>query len=168
MSYVVCLRAKSLQLTFDSLRPCGYSPPGSPVLGILQAKEYWSGLLCLPPRDLPDLGIEPASPVAPALQADSLPLSHWGSPLYSHSLLHLSPADRARCTQLLSQCRWSAGGLGLSGPDLRSTVSVHCFCLSLFILTLLGEAEPLAFFSSKLRKLRYKQMLGHLVCLSET
>ena len=149
---------------FDSLRPCGYSPPGSPVLGTLQAKEYWSGLLYPPPRDLPDLGIEPASPVAPALQVDSLPLS----PLYSHSLLHLSPANRARRTQLLSQCRWSAGGLGLSGPELRSTVSVHCFCLSLFILTLLGEVVPLAFFSSKLRKLRYKQMLGHLVCLSET
>ena len=35
-------------------------------------QEYWSGLPCLPPGDLPDPGIEPASPVAPALQADSL------------------------------------------------------------------------------------------------
>ena len=32
---------------------------------------------CPPPGDLPDLGIKPASP---ALQVDSLPLSHWGSP----------------------------------------------------------------------------------------
>ena len=30
--------------------------------------------------DLPDVGIEPASPAAPALQVDSLPLSHRGSP----------------------------------------------------------------------------------------
>ena len=30
--------------------------------------------------DLPDPGIEPKSPVAPALQVDSLPLSHQGSP----------------------------------------------------------------------------------------
>ena len=30
-------------------------------------------------RDLPDSGIEPVSPVAPALQADSSPLSHRGS-----------------------------------------------------------------------------------------
>ena len=44
-------------------------------------QEYWSGLQCPPPRDLPDPGIEPASPVAPALKADSLPLSHWGSPI---------------------------------------------------------------------------------------
>ena len=43
-------------------------------------QEYWSGLPCPPPGDLPDLGIEPMSPVAPALQVDSLPLSHWGSP----------------------------------------------------------------------------------------
>ena len=43
-------------------------------------QEYWSGLSCPPPRDLPEPGIQPASPVAPASQADSLPLSHQGSP----------------------------------------------------------------------------------------
>ena len=30
-------------------------------------QEYWSGLPCPPPEDLPDLGVEPASPVAPEL-----------------------------------------------------------------------------------------------------
>ena len=38
-------------------------------------QEYWSELPCPPPRDLPDPGIEPAFPVAPVLQADSLPLN---------------------------------------------------------------------------------------------
>ena len=33
-----------------------------------------------PSGDLPDPGIEPTCPVSPALQAGSLPLSHWGSP----------------------------------------------------------------------------------------
>ena len=33
-------------------------------------KEYWSGLPCPPPGDLPDPGIKPRTP---ALQADSLP-----------------------------------------------------------------------------------------------
>ena len=42
-------------------------------------QEYWSGLLFTPPGDLPDLGIELRSPVSPALQGDSLPLSHEGS-----------------------------------------------------------------------------------------
>ena len=38
--------------------------------------EYWNGLPCPPPENLPDPGIEPNSPVAPVLQADSLPPSH--------------------------------------------------------------------------------------------
>ena len=42
-------------------------------------QEYWSELPCPPPGDLPDPGIEPGSPVAPALQAQSLLLSHQGS-----------------------------------------------------------------------------------------
>ena len=32
-----------------------------------------------PPGDLPNPGIEPSYPTAPALQVDSLLLSHWGS-----------------------------------------------------------------------------------------
>ena len=40
----------------------------------------WSRLPCPPPGDLPDPGIKPASPVAPALQVDSLLLSHVESP----------------------------------------------------------------------------------------
>ena len=43
-------------------------------------QEYCSGLPCSPPGDLSQPGIEPVSPVASALQADSLPLSHQGSP----------------------------------------------------------------------------------------
>ena len=40
-------------------------------------QEYWSGWPFPPPGDLPDLGIEPKSP---ALQTDSLLLSHQGNP----------------------------------------------------------------------------------------
>ena len=40
-------------------------------------QEYCSGLPCPPPGDLPDPGIKP---MFPALQADSLLLSHLGSP----------------------------------------------------------------------------------------
>ena len=40
-------------------------------------QEYWSGLPCPPPGDLPDPGIEPLSP---ALQADSLPPEPPGKP----------------------------------------------------------------------------------------
>ena len=41
-------------------------------------QEYWSGLPLPFPGNLPDPGIEPTSP---ALQVDSSPLSHLGSPI---------------------------------------------------------------------------------------
>ena len=40
-------------------------------------QEYWNGLPCPPPGDLPDPGIQPRSP---ALQADSLPSEPPGKP----------------------------------------------------------------------------------------
>ena len=39
-------------------------------------QEHCSGLPFPPPGDLPDPGIKPASHVSPALQADSISLSH--------------------------------------------------------------------------------------------
>ena len=42
-------------------------------------QEYWNGLPCLPPGDLPEPGIEPVAPASPSSQVDSLPLSHLGS-----------------------------------------------------------------------------------------
>ena len=42
-------------------------------------QEYWSGLSFPSSGDLPNPGIEPAYPLFPTLQVDSLPLSHWGS-----------------------------------------------------------------------------------------
>ena len=46
-------------------------------------QENWSELPRLPPGDLPNPGIEPASPTASAFQSDCLPLSHCGSPINS-------------------------------------------------------------------------------------
>ena len=60
--------------------PMDCSPPGSSVMRFFQ-QEYWSGLPCPLPGDLPDLGIKPVSPPSPALQADSLLLSCQGSPM---------------------------------------------------------------------------------------
>ena len=53
-----------------------YTPPGSSVHGILQARRLeWVAISSS--RDLPDPGLEPEA----ALQMESLPLSHRGSPL---------------------------------------------------------------------------------------
>ena len=51
--------------------PMDCSLPGSSI------HEYCSGLPCLPPRDLPEPGIKPRSPI---WQADSLPSEPPGKP----------------------------------------------------------------------------------------
>ena len=48
-------------------------------------QEYWSGLPCPSPGVHANPGIEYMSPATPALQADSLPLSHRGSPNMEHN-----------------------------------------------------------------------------------
>ena len=52
----------------------------APLSMAFSRQEYWSGVPCPPPGDLPDPGMEASTPLAPALQADSLLLSHQGSP----------------------------------------------------------------------------------------
>ena len=69
----VCVHAKSLQLSPPLCDHTGYRPPGSSVRGISQTRTLeWVAMPSS--RDLPNSGIEPASPVAPALLADSEPL----------------------------------------------------------------------------------------------
>ena len=57
----------------------------APLSMAFSRQEYWSGLPCPSPGDLPDPGIKLASPAAPTLQANSLWRSHWGSPIFPHS-----------------------------------------------------------------------------------
>ena len=61
----------------DPMDCCAQSPQS---MGFSR-QEYWSGLPCPPPGDLPHERIKPASLVYPALQADSLLLNHQGSPI---------------------------------------------------------------------------------------
>ena len=50
----------------------------APLSMDVSRQEYWSGLPFSPPGHLPDPAIQPVSPAAPALQADSLLLSYGG------------------------------------------------------------------------------------------
>ena len=77
--------AHSLQLCLTLYNPMVYSPLGSSVHEIFQARIL-ERLPCPTPGNLPEPGIKPMTPVSPALQADSLPWSHEGNPqevLYS-------------------------------------------------------------------------------------
>ena len=64
----------------DFWDPMDCSPPGSFAMEFSR-QEYWNGLPFSLPGNLPDPGFEPVSPASPALQADSLLLSHLGIPL---------------------------------------------------------------------------------------
>ena len=55
----------------DSVRPRRQQPTRLLCPWGLSRQEYWSGLPCPTPGDLPNPGIKTAPPEAPALQADS-------------------------------------------------------------------------------------------------
>ena len=53
-------------------------------------QEYWSGLPCPPPGDLPDPGIEPVSLMSPALAGRFLTTSTTSeAPLYVYTLIYV-------------------------------------------------------------------------------
>ena len=70
LSHFSCVRL------FVTLRTIGHQAPMS--MGFSR-QEYWSRLPFSSPGNPVNPGIEPTSPVSPALQVDSLPLHHWGS-----------------------------------------------------------------------------------------
>ena len=57
-------------------------------------QEYWSGLPCPPPGDLPNPGIKLMSFMSPALDAGSLPRSPPGKPKDDHHHLPIQHGDR--------------------------------------------------------------------------
>ena len=65
---MLCLVAQSCPTLYNPRLPCPWG---------FYRQEYWSGLLCPPPGDLPNPVIEPKSP---ALQMDSLPVESPGKP----------------------------------------------------------------------------------------
>ena len=67
----------SCLVVFDSLWPHGLQPTRLLCPWGFSRQEYWSGLPCLPPGDLPNPGIEPRYPT---LQADSLLTEPPGKP----------------------------------------------------------------------------------------
>ena len=77
--YSVYVAAKSLQPCLTLCDPIVCSPPGSSSMGFPR-QEYWCGLPCPPPGNLPKPEIEPAFLMSPALAAGSLPLAAPGKP----------------------------------------------------------------------------------------
>ena len=59
----------SRSVVSDFLQPQGWQPGRLLCPWGFSRQKYWSGLMCPPPGDIPNLGFEPRSP---ALHADSL------------------------------------------------------------------------------------------------
>ena len=69
--------------------PMDCSPPGPSVLGF-SSQEYWSGLPCPPPGDLPDPGSKPISLMSSALAGGFFSTSTtWEALGRAVSFLHL-------------------------------------------------------------------------------
>ena len=84
-----CMRAKSLQQCLTLCDPMGRQPTRFLRPWGFSRQEYWSELPCPPPGDLYDPGTEHVSPVAPALQVDSLPTEPPGTPHFIYSSLYM-------------------------------------------------------------------------------
>ena len=63
----------SCSVMSDSTTPCTVAHQ-TPLSNRFSSQDYWSGLPCPPPEDLPKPGIEPTPLTSPALQTD---INHW-------------------------------------------------------------------------------------------
>ena len=87
--FCVCAALSFASVVSDSATPWTVACQAPLSMGFFR-QEYRSALPCAPPRDLPNPGIKPASPLSPASQADSLPLSHQESPYNDSWSTHIS------------------------------------------------------------------------------
>ena len=99
-----CLQAKSLSCILLFVTLWTAARQASLSTGFSRP-EYWSGLPCCPPGDLPNPGIELTSLMSCALAAGSLPLAPPGKPLALVPTVLLSVS--VIVTPLGTSCKWN-------------------------------------------------------------
>ena len=129
----------------DSLQPHGLQPARLLFPWGFSRQEYWSGLPCLPPGDLPTSGVKPRSP---ALHADSLPFEPPGKPkntgMGSLSLLRgifltqESNGGLLHCRQVLYQLSYQ----GSPSFSLHKNICDKCHSYHLKLLSLFNIVFP--------------------------
>ena len=100
-AFVIMCAVLSRSVMSDSLQPHGLQPTRLLCPWGFSRQEYWSGLLCPPPGDLPNPGIGPRSPT---LQEDSLLSEPLGKP-NNTALGSLSLFPTGKSNQGLLHCR---------------------------------------------------------------
>ena len=98
----------------------------APLLMGFSRQEYWSGLPCPPPGDLADPRIEQDSP---ALQADSLPLSHCWNTKVDASQAHYYWCVSATRTSLQTE---------LQNIDIHTHYIRMCVCMCVCVCISIG------------------------------
>ena len=119
----VCVRA---QLCLTLCDPMICSPPG---LYLCFRQEYWSGLPCPSPGDLPNPGIESASLTSPALAGGFFTTSAIWETLHScisslPTCAHAQYTDR--CMGLSADGFQALGWLFLCAQGRDTSPSLHC------------------------------------------
>ena len=80
---------------FSHVRACQ-----APLSMGFSSQEYWSGLSCPPPGDLPNSGIKPVSPMSPALAGRFFTISTtWEAPIH---FIYISKINQSCIDILLS------------------------------------------------------------------
>ena len=119
-SVCVCVHAKSVQSCLTLCDPVDWSPPGSSVHGILQAR-MWSGLACPSPGDLPDPGIEPEVLRSPVLAGGFFTTSAiWKAQRICFSSVQFSSVTQS-CPTLCDPMNRSTPGLPVCHQLLEFT-----------------------------------------------
>ena len=113
--YFLCA-VLSHSIMSNSLKPHGLQPTRLLCPWGFSRQEYWSGLPCPPPEDLPNPGIEPRSP---ALQEILYHLGHQGSKPKNTGVGSLSLLQGIFLTQESNQgllrCMWILYQLSYQG-----------------------------------------------------
>ena len=106
--------------------------PQAPLSVGFFRQEYWSGLPCPPPEDLPNPGIEPTSPACPALANGFFTTSAtWYSKQRVPGLSLADSLPRKRWSRS-SSC-WALPSLGVRAlPSDLSILFNWGFCLLIF------------------------------------
>ena len=110
----------SRSVVSDSVKPHGLQPARLLCPWGFSRQEYWSGLPCPPPGDLPNPGTEPRSPT---LQSDSLPSEPQRKPCNSHLFLQLSASKQQQKLKSGSFCKGRVDGI--IGSSVGLLVDVH-------------------------------------------
>ena len=99
-------------------------------------QEYWSGLLCHLPGDLPEPGLKLASLTSPALQVGSLLLVPPGKPGLENMCTYMMNEESDACGALAGTGKYTQGRMTLGSSELGAGASENAgLCCYAKILT---------------------------------